>query len=670
MFKRFGRTERAVTTAALLLLGVFAVIGAPYAQTYIDQIRRPKIINGALTLPNDEQIDNNTNGAVEFQGVAGTDNTDLRIDLDGTRPVIDSPTDAAVEIAEALVIGGVLTLENSETIDTTVDAQFRFTRNTAGTVTIIGADNATPATTIYDTTGAGAIQVGSVDVTAITLQTDDTGDGTDLVLPAQGVGASEVLNDTLTFAQWSDSSAIDADTTLTAADGIDLTYSVTHTAGDTNFLSITAAQTDDANATDDFDVIRLNLSSESGDAADTFEGIVGIWANGTANTVIDAFVRFDNAETTAATVTDAIIITSSGVDGGVVDAIDASAANITNSINVGINRIAGGNDDFFQAGATDATLLYTRDTAGAVTFAGADDAGAADTVYDTTGAGMCFVGSLDVTDVIAIAAETRVRNGATGNVILGFQDFADSAVDDMDHAQILVNCTDTADGAEDCDISINVVEAGAAPETRIFCDADGGCTIGSANTNSVTIDTDTDTGDADFVLPLESVSAAEIVNLIREVNLPVSAWYNCTADAIISTDDAADAQPDWAFLNSGLVISYDDTPASIDTDFVCTSFRVPPDYVSGARMAFVASQNAATATVEDIGCAWSINGAADSGETTAVLVSQIAAQVVTVTPAGAPAAGDSIGVRCRQSDAAADDTVYFHATAFNYTATQ
>lgn len=335
-----------------ILLGVVVLSGiALAAPTFVDQLTRPKIKVGALILPSNESIGNDTDDMILMSGVGGADNTDLQIDLDGTRPVLSSVTDTTVEIAEALVIGGVLTMENSETIDTTVDAQFRVTRNNAGTVVFMGADNAGEANTTYDTTGAGAIAVGSADVTAITLTTDGSGDG-------------EVL------------------------------------------------------------------------------------------------------------------------------------------------------------------------------------------------------------------------------------------------------------------------------------------------------------------LSAESISAAEILNLTRSMSLPAPGWYNCTSDAIISTDDGADAQPDWAFINSGIVIAYDDTGGSPDTEFVCTSFVVPQGYVSGGTMAFVVTADAATATIEDIGCAWSINGAADSGETSAALVSQAAVQTVTVTPAGAPAAGSSINVRCRQSDAAPDDVVYIHGVEFRYTSTQ
>jgi hypothetical protein len=88
-----------------------------------------------------------------------------------------------------------------------------------------------------------------------------------------------------------------------------------------------------------------------------------------------AGIRIDSAETTASNMTDAILITSSGVDGGVVDAIDASAANITNALNAGANIIAittgtiGSNDatvvDFVDFDMTgDGLITFASDGAG------------------------------------------------------------------------------------------------------------------------------------------------------------------------------------------------------------------------------------------------------------------------------------------------------------------
>ncbi len=54
---------------------------------------------------NGETWDNTNDGFLEAQGVGGSDNTDIRWYLDGTRPVLSSPTDTTIEIDDLLVIG-------------------------------------------------------------------------------------------------------------------------------------------------------------------------------------------------------------------------------------------------------------------------------------------------------------------------------------------------------------------------------------------------------------------------------------------------------------------------------------------------------------------------------------------------------------------------------------
>ncbi len=76
----------------------------------------------------------------------------------------------------------------------------------------------------------------------------------------------------------------------------------------------------------------------------------------------------------------------------------------------------------------------------------------------------------------------EVRNNATGSVLHSYRDYADTTDDDMAHAQVTVNCTDTGTGTEDCDYTIGVVEGGAAAETRFEIDGDGAVALGSANT--------------------------------------------------------------------------------------------------------------------------------------------------------------------------------------------
>lgn len=110
----------------LVPLLAFALAAPAAAQSYLDVLRRPKVLNGDLTFPNIEAIQNDTDDIVCWEGQGGTNNTDACWDLDGTHPVLYSHTDASVEINDALIIGGAITLANDETISNATDDMIDF----------------------------------------------------------------------------------------------------------------------------------------------------------------------------------------------------------------------------------------------------------------------------------------------------------------------------------------------------------------------------------------------------------------------------------------------------------------------------------------------------------------------------------------------------------------
>jgi hypothetical protein len=123
-------------------------------------------------------------------------------------------------------------------------------------------------------------------------------------------------------------------------------------------------------------------------------------------------------------------------------------------------------------------------------------------------------GDVAITGTLAATAYT-VSATATPGV-----DFKDSDAADGDViASIAVNCTDGTSEAEDCDMTLSQYENGgsgavAGDDTAkviMSADADGGITIGSAQNNSFTVTTD-GTGDAEVVLPGQSIGSTEILN--------------------------------------------------------------------------------------------------------------------------------------------------------------
>jgi len=192
---------------------------------------------------------------------------------------------------------------------------------------------------------------------------------------------------------------------------------------------------------------------------------------------------------------------------------------------------------------------------------------AAETRFSIDADGDITLGSANNGGHVLLGTGVSQRTNATGSVTYDFRDYGDTTDDDMAHSILTTNCTDTGTGADDCDFSSGVAEAGTAAETRFSIDADGGITIGSANNNSFTATTD-GTGDGETVLSAESVGAAEILNLTRAVNLSIKNFIECTTDAgaDINYTDGADAFPDFICSSTnglGCTLDFDDTGGSL-----------------------------------------------------------------------------------------------------------
>lgn len=136
-------------------------------------------------------------GTLSFYGYDYT-NEVLYCDVNGNVGI-----DGDLTVAGADVNGA-----NSDSINIgTTDATFVYTRNNSGDVTFKGADDTGAANTIYDTTLAGTITVGSADVTSITLSSDGTGTA-EVVLPAGSIDGTEILDATIANADISTTAGI------------------------------------------------------------------------------------------------------------------------------------------------------------------------------------------------------------------------------------------------------------------------------------------------------------------------------------------------------------------------------------------------------------------------------------------------------------------------------
>jgi hypothetical protein len=174
-----------------------------------------------------------------------------------------------------------------------------------------------------------------------------------------------------------------------------------------------------------------------------------------------------------------------------------------------------------------------------------------------------------------------------------------------------------------------------------------------------------------------AISAADVANVTRQINLSLASFIDCQTDAgaAIGFDTTADALAD--FVNSatdgtGFVIRFDDTGGTEDQSMeVCSQLSVPPDYVSGGAFVIRALKDAHTGATEIINCAVSVNGAALETAGT-VTTSAAATTSYTCTPTiAALAAADSLSFYLSiTSSGTMNDVVDIASVAFSYTASQ
>lgn len=119
----------------------------------LDTTGTVSIIEADLTA---EQIRMDVDDFVEFQGGGGADNTDLRLDLDGAFPILDSPTDSVIGVAETLRLTGITGSTQCLHVDTNGDV--------TGTGSDCGAGaGATAWDDIGDADGLGTISFAGFD---------------------------------------------------------------------------------------------------------------------------------------------------------------------------------------------------------------------------------------------------------------------------------------------------------------------------------------------------------------------------------------------------------------------------------------------------------------------------------------------------------------------------
>lgn len=180
--------------------------------------------------------------------------------------------------------------------------------------------------------------------------------------------------------------------------------------------------------------------------------------------------------------------------------------------------------------ATDEEFTFTLNEDGTVTLMAVDTATPAHFLIDVTGAGTISFGSTDVTRILSNTNDIQLNVStnddtlgihniaSSSSVILDFRDYGDTTDDDMAHGSIVVNCTTTSTGAEECDFRMNHTTAGGNVEIFVAHPA-GAVEVGDPTTTHMNLTTDGLNLDIDAVsetASLRNVASGSVVLDFRD----------------------------------------------------------------------------------------------------------------------------------------------------------
>ena len=191
--------------------------------------------------------------------------------------------------------------------------------------------------------------------------------------------------------------------------------------------------------------------------------------------------------------------------------------------------IAGSNGDTFTVGVTDNTALLTASTTATAVWMCADAAGAANCLWDTTGAGTMTIGSADVQSLTVTTDST-----GTGEVVLPLQS--------IDDPEIVNDSIDGATLADTITLDAALVLSGQLVTMNTGAAVSGG---------DVTLSADATNGNAGVINQLIGVPRIKIAPLGTMVN-------GATNTVITDIGDSETPATDWTAVD-GDVVSSDDT---------------------------------------------------------------------------------------------------------------
>jgi len=369
--------------------------------------------------------------------------------------------------------------------------------------------------------GSNALTLSTATVTGATVLNGATTANTDVDLALAG---SENLTVTNTSASADGFSLVLSGITTTNSDGIDIDFT----------------QADDSDATDSNAVIRVNVTSSSGDA----DSLLGLRiGNVTAGAASEHAISVGTGWDRALSISEGDSVFTLNASNYVqLDAATTDSTATTGVLDLNVDTVTtaseGINLDYELVDDADATdTVY-----GALVDLTNSSGDAADTLYglvvsaNDAGAGVVDAGlvvenlqatDIDLTDAILVQATT-----------------ADSIVDGLD--------------VSDTELT-NAINVGANP----IVTGNVAGTIGDATTDSWTFTTD-GTGDAEIALPTGAIGTAEILDATVDAN-DIATSGVATAEILDDTVTATDLNATLTFADSDLV-SFASVNASSTTE--------------------------------------------------------------------------------------------------------
>jgi hypothetical protein len=128
------------------------------------------------------------------------------------------------------------------------------------------------------------------------------------------------------------------------------------------------------------------------------------------------------------------------------------------------------NDDQICNNDADGNITFSRDEAGVVLLTCADDDATAQCTIQSGGVSPMQIGGADTTQMdIQTDSELNLINTSDAEVAIRMRDYGSVTDQDMAHGELITNCTNTATGTEECDVTLRYTKGGT---TTDFLDMD------------------------------------------------------------------------------------------------------------------------------------------------------------------------------------------------------